>query len=152
MSTLLERQVRAHLNTFRQTGYDLELRPPTFVPIDLAIQLCVATGHFRSEVEAAVRVAMGAGIGPDGVPGFFHPSRLTFGKPVRLSAIYAAVEAVPGVDSLVVRRFRRLGQPDNGELEKAVMELGPWEIARCDNDPNFVEHGVLTLTSHGGKG
>jgi hypothetical protein len=152
LSAVLEAQVRAHLNTFRQTGYDLELRPPTFVALDLAIQLCVATGHFRSEVEAAVRVAMGAEIGPDGRAGFFHPSRWTFGHPVRLSSIYVAVEAVPGVDSLVVVRFRRLGQPDNGELDQAVMQLGPWEIARCDNDPNFQEHGVLTLSSHGGKG
>ena len=48
--------------------------------------------------------------------------------------------------------FRRLGQPDNGELDRGVLGLGAWEIARCDDDPNFVEHGTLTITSHGGKG
>jgi hypothetical protein len=147
-----EQQVRAHLTRYRQTGYDLELRAPTYVPLDLALLVCVATGHFRGEVEAAVRRALGPGYAEDGTPAFFHPSRWTFGRPVRLSSLYAAVEAVAGVDSVVVTRFRRLGQPDNGELDTGVLTLGAWEIARCDNDPNFQEHGVLTLTSQGGKG
>jgi hypothetical protein len=29
--------------------------------------------------------------------------------------------------------------------------IGPFEIARMDNDPNYPEHGVLELDIHGGK-
>jgi hypothetical protein len=147
-----ERAVLAHLHKFRQTGYDLELRAPQYVPVELALTLCVNHGHFRGEVEQAVRIALGASYQPSGMPAFFNQVNWTFGRPLRLSAIYAAVEAVPGVDSVIVEVFRRLGQTDNGELHRGVLELGTWEIARCDNDPNFAEHGTLTIASHGGKG
>jgi hypothetical protein len=70
---------------------------------------------------------------------------------VYLSRIYAAVERVEGVDSVVVTRFRRFGQPDNQELARGVMPIGPWEIAQLENDPNFMEHGVLRITALGGK-
>ena len=36
-----EARVRAHLTRFRLAGYDLELRPPTFVPLELEIEICV---------------------------------------------------------------------------------------------------------------
>jgi hypothetical protein len=36
--------------------------------------------------------------------------------------------------------------PPAGELT-----LGPFEIARLENDPNFPEHGRLTLDLRGGK-
>lgn len=151
LSPALELEVRTQLNRVRLTDYDIELRAPEFVPLDLAIDLCVLPGQFRADVVADVRKRMGSGCSVDGHPGFFHQSRTVFGAPVRLSAIYAEVASVPGVDTVTVTRFRRLGQPDNGELDRAVLELGPAEIARCDNDPDFAEHGVLAITAHGGK-
>jgi hypothetical protein len=33
-----------------------------------------------------------------------------------------------------------------------VVEIGPWEIARLDNDVNFKENGVLRIRALGGKG
>jgi hypothetical protein len=50
----------------------------------------------------------------------------------------------------VVRTFRRFGQSDNGELESGVLPIGPWEIARLENDPSFMEHGVLRISARGG--
>ena len=83
--------------------------------------------------------------------GFFHPENLTFGQPVYLSRIYAAVEAVEGVDSAVVRVLRRYGRASAGELEAGVLPLGRGEIAQLENDPNFLEHGVLRVEALGGK-
>jgi hypothetical protein len=31
------------------------------------------------------------------------------------------------------------------------MPAGPWQIVQLDNDPNFMEHGVLKVTMLGGK-
>jgi hypothetical protein len=87
----------------------------------------------------------------DRTVGFFHPDNFTFGQAVYLSRIYAAVEAVEGVDSLVITRFQRFGKEANGELESGVLPIGPWEIARLDNDPNFMENGVLRISALGGK-
>jgi hypothetical protein len=147
-----ERLIRAQLTRYRLAGYDLELRPPRFAPVELDLDVCVSGGHFRGDVLRAIRDAMGNRTLPGGRLGFFHPSNFTFGQAVYASRIYAAVEAVEGVDSLVIIRFRRYGQVDNGELETGRLPIGPWEIAQLDNDPNFLEHGVLRLTVRGGKG
>jgi hypothetical protein len=36
-------------------------------------------------------------------------------------------------------------------LLKAEIPLGPFQIARMDNDPSLPDHGQLTLTMLGGK-
>ena len=59
-----ERLVRAQLTRYRLAGYDLELRPPRFAPIELDLDVCAASGHFRGDVLRALRDAMGARILP----------------------------------------------------------------------------------------
>ena len=152
LGATLDLQVRIQLQRFRQAGYDLEIRPPTFIPLDIVLDICVKEGHFRIEAVEAVRRAMGRFTDESGRPAYFNPARWTFGQPVWLSSIYAAVEAVPGVDNVAITRFRRLGALDNGELDRGRLELGPAEIARCDNDPDFAEHGTLAIVASGGKG
>jgi hypothetical protein len=147
----LERTVRALLTRYRLAGYDLEIVSGRYVPLDVELNVCVARGYFRGDVVAAVRQALSNRINRDGSRGFFHPDNLTFGQAVYISQLYAAVEAVTGVDSVVVVRFQRFGKLANGELRAGVMELGAWEIARLDNDPNFMENGVLRINADGGK-
>jgi len=146
-----ERRTRARLERYRLAGYDLRLLAPTFVPLELEVEVCVAPGYFRSDVAAAVAEALSTRTLRGGRLGFFHPENLTFGTPVYLSRIYAAVEAVDGVDTAVVRVFRRYGRASAGELEAGVLALGRGEIAQLENDPNFLEHGVLRIEALGGK-
>jgi hypothetical protein len=151
LSPQLQRTVRAALERVRMTGYDLEVRPPTFVPLEIELDICVLPDHFRADVRAAVLDALSTRILPDGSRGFFHPDNFTFGDPLFLSRLYAAVERVEGVDSTVVRIFRRWGRPDDGELLAGVLPVGPWEIVLLQNDPSFMENGVLSVTARGGK-
>jgi hypothetical protein len=58
---------------------------------------------------------------------------------------------VPGVETAVLTRFQRLGEAANRELELGVLELGPLEVARLDNDPNRPGNGVLRLKLEGGR-
>ncbi len=146
-----EQRTRARLERFRLAGYDLELLAPTFVPLELEVEVCVAPGHFRSDVAAAVGETLSARRLPDGRLGLFHAENLTFGRPVHASRIYAAVEAVPGVDTAVVRTFRRFGREDAGELASGVLPIAPGEIAQLENDPSFLEHGILRVVAQGGK-
>jgi hypothetical protein len=147
----LERRVRAFLTRHKLAGYDLEIRSAEYVPVEIAFELCVEPDYFQGDVAEAVREALSSRVNRDGRQGFFHPDHFTFGQPVHLSAIYAAIEAVPGVQSAFVTVFRRFGKTDNGELAAGVLPIGPWEIARLDNDPNFMENGVLRITAGGGK-
>jgi hypothetical protein len=152
LSPRVERIVRAFLTRRRLAGYDLEIRPPHFVPIELDLLVCVCPDHFRAEVARAVADALSNRLLPGGTRGFFHSDNFTFGQTVYLSRIYAAVEKVEGVDSVQVRVFQRAGGIDNGELASGVLPIGPWEIALLDNDPNFMENGVLEIEVRGGKG
>jgi hypothetical protein len=152
LSPRLETQVRAFLNRYRLAGYDLEIRPPHFVALEIELELCVAADHFRADVAQAVTLALSNRVLPDGTLGFFHSDNFTFGQAVYVSALYAAIEGMQGVDSVTVVMFRRYGQRDNGELLKGVIPIGPWEVAILDNDPNFMENGVLRITTLGGKG
>jgi len=151
LSAELEQQVRSFLTTYRLAGYDLEIRPPRFVPLEIDIDLCVDPSHFRGDVAHSLAGVLSNRILPDGTSGFFYPVQFVFGQPVYLSQIYAAIERVAGVDSAVITRFGRFGQLDNGELATGIMPIGSWEIAQLDNDPSFQEHGVLKINALGGK-
>ena len=71
-----EERVRAFLTRFRLAGYDIELRPPRFVPLELELEVCATHGYFRTDVAAAVRDALSTRVLPDGTRGFFHPDEL----------------------------------------------------------------------------
>ena len=143
--------VQDFLKRYKLAGYDLEIRCAEYVPLEIALELCVEPDHFRGDVAKAVQQALSNGLNADGSRGFFHPDNFTFGQPVYLSGIYAAIEAVPGVDSAFITIFRRFGKSDNGELASGILPIGPWEISRLDNDPSFKERGVIRITAGGGK-
>jgi hypothetical protein len=151
LSPALTQDVATFLAGYRLAGYDLEIRPPQFLALGIDLLVCAAANHFRSDVQQAVEAALSSRQLPDGSTGFFFPGKFVFGVPVYLSQVYAAVQNVEGVDSVVVTHFAPFGQPDNGELARGVIPVGPWQIARLDNDPNFMERGVLTITMRGGK-
>ncbi len=144
-------RVEAHITRYRLAGYDLEVRSGEYVPVEIDLTVCVKSDYFAGDVVQAVSEALSNRVNPDGSKGFFHPDFLTFGQSVYLSRLYAAVEAVEGVDSAIVSKFVLYGREDNGELEAGVVPIGPWQIARLDNDPNFQENGVLRLSAGGGK-
>lgn len=150
LSDDLARRLRAHLTRYKLAGYDLEVLTARYVPLEIALRICVAPGHFRGDVLDGVRRALSNRIFPRGEVGFFHPSRFAFGQAVYISRIYAVVERVEGVESAVVTVFKRYWEVAGDELANGVIPLGEGEIARLDNDPSFPENGVLTITPMGG--
>jgi hypothetical protein len=144
-----EREIRDFLERYRLAGHDLEVNGPLFVPLDLKLVVCVRPGYYKSEVKKALLEAFSnrdLAVGR----GFFHPDNVTFGTPVYLSQIYAVAMQVPGVQSVEVERFQRLGKAPNRELEDGVLRTGRLEVVRLDNDPNFPENGRLELVMRGG--
>ena len=142
----LRKSVKDWASRFLQTGYDLEIQSPVYVPLDLEVIVCTDPDHFRSDVYRSLLRALGTGRG-----GFFNPDEFTFGEPLYLSQLYAAVTTVEGVRSAKVSKMRRFGKPAAGEIATGVLRVGPTEVIRCDNDPNFSEHGVLRIQMEGGK-
>ena len=146
-----EGRLRRHLERFRMAGYDLEVDGPRPVPLDIRLHLCVEPGYFRADVVAAVERMLSARMHVDGSLGLFHPDRFSFGDPVYLSAVVAAAQAVEGVASVRVDRFRRAINGSDASLEEGVIRIGRLEIAQLANDPNFRERGRLMLSAGGGQ-
>lgn len=146
-----EQTLRRHVERYRMAGYDLEVDGPRYVPLQVAMTVCVKPDYFRADVRAALMRVFSRGWLPDGSRALFHPDNFTFGQPVYLSKLYEAAQAVQGVASVVFDAFQRLRFPDPKPLDEGVLYLGRLEIARLDNDPNYPERGVLALSVGGGK-
>jgi hypothetical protein len=148
---VFETNLRRHLERFRMAGYDLEIDGPRFVPLEVALHVCVEPDYFRAHVKAAVQDVLSSRVRAGGTLGFFHPDRYTFGGPVYLSSIVAAAQDVPGVQSVNVKTFQRQRDSASTAVDSGVLPMDRLEIARLDDDPSFPDHGVLVLTAGGGK-
>jgi len=144
-------RLRRHLERFRMAGYDLEINTPLYVPLEVALHVCVKDDYFRADVVHAVEKVLSSGVLPDGSLGLFHPDNFTFGQPVYLSRVISAAQAVDGVESVRADSFRRLGDKTFLALQDGVIEIGNLEIAQLANSPNFPERGKLALVAGGGK-
>ena len=146
-----EAEVASYLERYRVLGHDLQVNAPVLVPLRVDIAVCAVPQAFRADVEHALRRSLGTGTLPGGTPALFSPALRRFGETLYLSAIYAAAQAVPGVSSVEVTRFERLYQPSGDGLANWELGFAAQEMPRCDNDPDYPEHGVLNLIVRGGQ-
>lgn len=145
-----EQSITAYLTRFKLAGYDLQIRAASYVPLEIDITLCIAPGHFRGDVLAAVAKVLSNQIHADGTHGFFYLPEFDFGEPIYLSRLYEAIERVQGLESATVTLFKRFWEVATDELASGVIRMGAFEIPRLDNDRNRPEDGVLRLTAVGG--
>jgi hypothetical protein len=153
-------EITSYLEPYRRMGHDLEVKLADYVPLDLALTVCVLPNYQRGHVEAALLDVLSNRVLPDGSLGFFHPDNLTFGQGIYTSRIIAAGQAVPGVQEIQIARLERfeIGEPlpgneslDEEVPQHGVLSLGPFEIARLDNDPSVPGNGRLSLDLRGGR-
>ena len=148
----MRREVASFVEPYRMAGHDVEVDEPIAVSLEIAITVCVAPGYFRADVEAGLLEALGSRRLSGHRRGLFHPDAFTFGQGVPVSAVYAAVRGVTGVETAEITRFERLGQADGGQaIRRGEIAMGRLEIPRLENNRNFPERGVLHLSLHGGK-
>jgi hypothetical protein len=143
--------MRDYLERFRVIGHDLEVDGPIYASLRIDMSICVRPPWFRADVTSELRALLGTGVLSDGRLGFFNRANLSFGQTLYLSPIYALVQSVAGVDSVEVTRFERLYQPSKEGLTTWELRFGRLEIPRCDNDPDYPEHGVINLVVRGGQ-
>ncbi|KXU84613.1 hypothetical protein CR51_41420 [Caballeronia megalochromosomata] len=139
------------VDPYRMAGVDLECNDPHYVPLQIGLHVCVMDDHFRSDIRRQLMLLFSNRALPDRKRALFHPDNYTFGQSVYLSQLYEAAHGVPGVAAVQVTKFQRQGTDDPAWLLRGEFPIGPFEIARMDNDPNYPEHGVLELDIHGGK-
>jgi len=55
------------------------------------------------------------------------------------------------VTSVTLTIFERMDDPSIDGVALGYLTMGRVEIARCDNDPNRLDHGIFVLHMDGGK-
>jgi hypothetical protein len=143
-------QLLAWLRPRAMSGYEVAIRPPRTVGLELHLGVSVAPHRFRSVVRQAVERALGNGLQENGQPGFFHPDSLTFAQSIYASQVIRAVMAVDGVARVEIVRFGRLPAGDARFPDPDPVPIGELEIARLDADPDHPEHGTLCIDMEGG--
>jgi hypothetical protein len=143
-------EMLAFLEPYRPAGYDVAIRPPRFVPLDIQLKVGVAPTHVAYAVKQTLLDTFSNIDLPDGRRGFFHPDQWTLGQPVYKSQIIALARQVPGVIDVNVERFGRWREPADKEIAD-VIHIGPTEIARVHNDDRRPQHGTITFEMEGSR-
>jgi len=151
LTKALKKALKKNLNRYRLAGQDLELDSPQYVSLEIALEICVDPDYFQSDVREALNQVLSDSILPNGQKGVFYPDNFTFGQTVYLSPVYAAARSVPGVITVVASTFQPQGVNTGAYLAAGEMKMGPTQVARLANDPNYPDHGQLTLNLEGGK-
>ncbi|HUZ03386.1 MAG TPA: hypothetical protein VMU89_23830 [Thermomicrobiaceae bacterium] len=151
----LRRSLLTYLDGRRLAGYDLDVRRALYVPVDLAVEFCVAPDHRAADVQQGLELALSNRVLTGDARGFFHPDNFSFGDPVYVSRLYQATMAVPGVESAQITRLARLwaAHPDvetATNLRQGYLGVAVDEIARLDNDRNLPQNGTLAIGPKGG--
>jgi predicted phage baseplate assembly protein len=139
------------LRLYRMMGTDIAVEEAIIVGLEIELQIYVDPAHFQGDVYDALMAIFVSGNQCDGAEGLLNPSNFSFGQTVYASPLIAAAQGVDGVASIVMTKFTRLDTPWLNGVAVGFITLGRLEIARCDNDPDHLDHGILVLNMSGGK-
>jgi predicted phage baseplate assembly protein len=143
--------IEAYLYPFRRIGHDVVVRRAHNVPLDIKMTVCVRPGYLKGQVKAALLELFSSGRRADGRPGYFHPDNLSFDHDITVSTLVGLAQGVAGVESVTVTRLDRYGELPGDALTSGILSMGPLEVPRLDNDPNFPENGKLEFEMKGGR-
>ena len=151
LTTALVKSTEKRLDLLRMMGTDLDAEAAWVVGLRIEMEVCVDSDHFQGHVEAAIEELLITGNQCNGQPGILNEANFTFGQTVYASPLIAAVQGVEGVSSVTLTVLQRMDDPSIDGAAQGWLTMGRLEIARCDNDPNRLDHGILVLHMDGGK-
>lgn len=135
---------RRRLEAIRLLGFDVELVPPTFVPVDLDVVVDAHPWARAEQVHADVTDALAA----DG--GLFDPDVTGLGGDVHVDAILRRALAVDGVRAARVARLRRLRPGAEEHAVDGTLPVADEEVAVLRRPYGDGPDGLLTVQVCGG--
>lgn len=160
----LRRAIADHLEAVRLIGEDLEVRPATYVPLDIRMTLCAESAYWPEDLRAVLDEEFSDGWTRDGRQGFFHPDAWTFGQPLHASQVIGRALSVTGIGRVLKLSMRRWNPGSGGglievdidpsalpEARVEKVDIGPFEILVVANDPDHLETGRITFEITGGR-
>ena len=127
------RALRSFLDARRDVNVPLRIVSFTPVYVDVRAVIDVLGAYGRRATLLAALKAMNPRANPDGSLGFF--ARLGFGQSVHLSAVYAALQSVPGVAKVTLFTLRNPERDPRGTVQDRVA-VGPVGLAVIADDPD----------------
>lgn len=133
-STSLITAVQNYLSPLMMAGCTVSVQGGTTVPVNLGtpenpVQLGVQPTYNRANTVSAVQQA---------ISNLFAPDAVDFGQLMPLSAVYAAIDAVPGVSLVSIPVYARSDLPQTGTADAFFRA---WEIPAA---------GTVTVNATGG--
>jgi predicted phage baseplate assembly protein len=150
--TSLASNLRRFLDGRRDPNVLLRMQDFTPVYIAVTVEIAINAQYPHQPTLNNVNAALNTGVNPDGSLGFFAFDHLQFGEAIFLSSLYAAIQAVPGIDNAVVTTLARVAPPPADPVSSAPHDIliGPTEVAVIDS--NAFPASVLTIIGKGGFG
>lgn len=160
------RRIADHLDAVRLIGEDLEVRPATYVPLDIFLRVCAHPDFWPEHLRRALELEFSDGYTAAGRMGFFHPDQWTFGQALHVSQLIGRALSVPGIGRVLVASIKRLhglsgpslgtitvAVPDEATAHPVVEQLvvRPGEIIQVANDPSRLETGRIAFEILGGR-
>jgi predicted phage baseplate assembly protein len=144
--------LRSFIDKRRDPNVPLRIVDFTPVFVDVAATLQIDARYPHQATLNAAYAAMRPGPSAAGAPGFFAFESLDFGESLHLSALYAALQAVPGIAAATITTFRRTSDP-LGAVRDDIF-IRPTEVAVLADDPADTanQRGKLLLIGEGGFG
>ncbi len=150
LSDTLRATVEQQLDAVHLIGEDVEVRAPKYVPLTLAISVCIASDYWMDAVLPVIEQAFSNGYNDDGTMAFFHPDRWIFGQALYASEIEGVLQKITGVKHVISIQMTRWW--DQAVTSTEVMTMAPDEIVLVSNDPSRMEDGLITFALQGGRG
>ena len=160
----LRRAIAEHLEAVRLIGEDLEVRPASYVPLDIKLTLCAESAYWPEDLRAELEEEFSDGWTSHGQRGFFHPDAWTFGQPLYASQLIGRALAVTGIGRVLKLSMRRWNPGSGGGLTEIDIDpsalpetyaeklsVGPFEIIVVANDPDHLETGRIRFEITGGR-
>jgi hypothetical protein len=139
------------MNMLRMMGTDVAVEGAIIVGLRIEFNICVAADHFQGDVYETLMTIFVSGNQCNGQAGLLNAKNFTFGQTIYASPLIAAAQAVEGVISATLTVLERMDNPSINSAAQGYLAMGRLEIARCDNDPNHLDHGLFLLHLYGGK-
>jgi Baseplate J-like protein len=149
LSQDLRATVERALDAVHLIGEDIEVRAPEYVPLKIALTICISADFWIDDVASVVEQAFSNGYDENGTPAFFHPDRWSFGQALYASQIEGMLATIQGVEHVVSIAMSRWSNSSIASNE--VMTMGPEEIVLVSNDPNNIEEGTIAFVYRGGR-
>lgn len=151
MSNSLLMSLTRIVNEYRLAGEAAYVEPPQYVPLQIALTVCVDPESFALDVEKDLLAVLSSCMQANGKAGFFNPKNFEMGQAVYLSPMYAAARTVAGVIRVTATTFEPQGQNTTVYLRQGYIPMGPFQVPMLLNDASLPARGRLTLKMQGGR-